>query len=98
MALDISIVATSGTSTTEVPEDVATDLAEVYETLKDLPSTRAAVVDFKDAVSARLFVKQGKAWAEARGLSFQRRGPVADNPERVTFRIVVPRQASAKPE
>lgn len=46
MALNMSIVVTSGVAATEVPEDVAQDLAEAYAALADLPVNRAVVVDF----------------------------------------------------
>jgi hypothetical protein len=93
MALNMTVVTTSGVSVTEVPEDIAKDLEEAYETLSALQVNRAITVDFPDAKAARLFVKQGKAWAAAHDpvLVFSRRGDVKTMPERVTFRVYTPR-------
>lgn len=65
MALDMRLEVTSGVSNTEVPDDVAADLAEAYRILSGLPVNRQIVVDFPDAKDARAFVRQGKAWAAA---------------------------------
>lgn len=89
--MDFEIVATSGPTATPVPEEVAKDLAEVYETLKTLPSTRVVTTTFETAEAARLFVRQGKSWAHGEGLAFARRGPVKDDECTVKFRIYVPR-------
>ena len=68
MALDISIEVTSGVAVTEVPEDVATDLQDVYTSLSKLPSNRQATVDFATKAEANEFVRQGKSWAANYGL------------------------------
>lgn len=91
MPLNITITQSSGPTTIDVPEDVAHDLQTVYEALKELPVNNMANVDFDDAKAARLFVKQGKAWAEQQGLQFARRGVVKDNPKRVSFRVYDPK-------
>jgi hypothetical protein len=91
--VDMEIVTTSGVSATEVPADVAADLAQAYERLAELPVNRAVAVDFSDAKAARLFVKQGKAWAATQGLTFARKGDIKGLPNRVTFRIYVPRNS-----
>ena len=61
--MDMEIVTTSGVDATEVPADVAADLAAAYQKLADLPVNRAINVTFADAKAAREFVRQGKAWA-----------------------------------
>ena len=93
MALDMRIEATSGVAATVVPEDIAAELQEAYDALAKLPVTRQITVDFPDEAAARLFVKQGKAWAAAQDppLTFFRRGDVKGNPTRVSFRIFIPR-------
>lgn len=75
MALDMTITVTSGVEATDVPDDIAADLAEAYEALAKLPVNRMVNVDFgsptetdadqikANAKAARVFVKQGKAWA-----------------------------------
>lgn len=100
MALEITIVKTSGVGAIEVPEDVATDLKDAWEALRDLPNNRLAVVDFDTPEAARLFVRQGKTWAAAQQvegpqgefapLEFSRRGNVSEEPKRVQFRIYRP--------
>lgn len=98
MALDMTIEVTSGVAATEVPEDIATDLLEAYNALKELPVNRQVSVNFADAKAARTFVKQGKAWAAAQipALTFARKGDVKGNPSRVSFRIYVPRAEKPK--
>lgn len=106
MALNMRVVVTSGVAATEVPEDIAADLAEAYAALKDLPVNRAVDVDFDDAKAARVFVKQGKAWAvgqkgpNGRSLTFSRKGDIKGYPKRVTFRIYEVREGEkpAEPE
>jgi hypothetical protein len=103
MALNMRVVVTSGVAATEVPEDIAADLAEAYAALKDLPVNRAVDVDFEDAKAARVFVKQGKSWAagqtgpNGRSLTFARKGDIKGYPKRVTFRIYEVREGE-KPE
>jgi hypothetical protein len=98
MALNMSIIdsregAGTVTETTPVPDEVAKELAEAYAALKELPNSRQVSVDFATAKEARLFVRQGQAWAKAQTpvLSFSRRGDVKALPTRVQFRIYVPR-------
>lgn len=93
MALNMVVEVTSGVVATEVPEDIAADLLEAYETLAKLPVNRQISVDFPTAKDARAFVKQGKAWAAAQtpALTFVRKGDIKANPTRVSFRIYVPR-------
>jgi hypothetical protein len=93
--MEISIEVSGGVAATHVPEDVATDLQATYEALAKLPNNRVAVVDFGEAKEARLFCKQGRAWAEStivdgQPLTFSRRGDVKANPRRVSFRIYRP--------
>lgn len=99
---NIRIVATSGTAVTEVPDDVATDLLDTYNALKDLPVTRSAVQEFDSPEGARKFVRQGIAWAEAQDpkLTFMRRplpgnNKIKDNATTVAFRIYVPAPADS---
>jgi hypothetical protein len=99
---NIRIIATSGTAVTEVPDEVATDLADTYAALKNLPVTRSAVQDFSSPEAARLFVRQGIAWATAQEppLEFMRRAvpgtdKIKDNPNTVAFRIYVPAPADS---
>ena len=101
MAINMKIVQTSGPRTVEVPEDIATDLAAAYEALKDLPVNRMVTTDpFEDAKAARLFVRQGKAWAatqtgpNSRPLVFVRKGDVKGNPVVVSFRIYEARESA----
>lgn len=96
MALNVVIAKTSGPTTVEVPEEVAQVLQETYEALKELPVNNAANVDFDTAQEARLFVRQGQAWAEEKELKFQRRGNVKENPTRVTFRIYLPKPGEGR--
>lgn len=95
--MDMEIEVTSGVEATEVPEDVAADLTEAYNALKNLPVNRQVSVTFADAKAARLFVRQGKAWAAAQtpALTFARKGDVKALPARVSFRIYVPREPKA---
>jgi hypothetical protein len=46
MALNMTIVVSSGVAATEVPDDVAADLQEAYNALATLPVNRMVVVDF----------------------------------------------------
>lgn len=99
---NIRIVATSGTAVTEVPGEVATDLLDSYNALKDLPVTRCAVQEFDSPEAARLFVRQGIAWAAAQKppLEFMRRpvpgsDHVKDHPNDVAFRIYIPAPADS---
>lgn len=103
MAINMHIEVSSGVSTTEVPDDVAADLAEAYKALKDLPVNRMAVTDpFADAKAARLFVRQGKAWCETqtgpngRPLVFARKGDVKARPLVVSFRIYEQREQKSE--
>jgi|SRR5215469_15723418 len=96
MPLNITITKTSGPTTVDIPEDVAADLQETYNLLKDMPVNNAASVDFDDEKAARLFVRQGTAWAEANGLRFQRRGVVKDNPKNVLFRVYKPKEGEGR--
>jgi hypothetical protein len=101
MALNMSIVTTSGVTATEVPEDIAKDLQEAYDALRSRPVNTAVNVDFEDAKAARVFVKQGKAWvagrtgSHGRPLNFARKGDIKGLPKRVTFRIYEEREAKA---
>lgn len=100
MALNITISATSGTAVTEVPEDVASDLRATYDALKDLPNTRVATAEFDTPQLARLFVRQGTAWAAANNLEFVRKAvpgyeKISDMPNHVSFRIYVPAPADS---
>lgn len=90
MAYNFSIEVTSGVAATEVPDELAKELAEIYAKLSELPSNRAVNIDFSEAKEAREFVRQGKSWAESQGLVFARKGNVKDNPTRVTFRVYAP--------
>lgn len=99
---NIRIMPTSGTAVTEVPDEVATDLRDTYEALKNLPVTRAAVQEFDSPEAARLFVRQGIAWAAAQEppLEFMRRprpgsDKIKDNATTVAFRIYVPAPADS---
>jgi hypothetical protein len=116
MALDMTVTVTSGVEATEVPDDIAADLTEAYEALSELPVNRMVNVDFGDvnetdadkikanAKAARVFVKQGKAWAaahvDAEGnaapLTFVRKGDIKGMPGRVSFRIYVPREGKSE--
>lgn len=94
MAINMHVVITSGVGSVTVPEDVSKELQEAYELLKGLPVNRALSTDpFADATAARLFVKQGRAWAESqtgpndRQLVFARKGDIKGQPNVVTFRI-----------
>lgn len=106
MSRNMSVEVTSGVAATEVPDDAAEDFAEAYETLAKLPVNRQVTVDFTDspkvgnetqaqadAREARLWVRQGKAWAAAQDppLTFVRKGDVKGNPTRVAFRIYLPK-------
>jgi hypothetical protein len=93
--MDMEIVTTSGVTVTEIPEEVAADLALAYEKLSALPVNRAVAVDFKTAKDARLFARQAKAWASQNGLAFARKGDIKGFPTRVTFRVYVPRNAES---
>src|SRR5437879_614345 len=99
--MEITIKKTSGVDLTEVPDDVASDLQDVYDALKELPVNQLAETpEFADVKAARLFVRQGKAWAsrqqvagpdgELNTLVFSRRGEVKANPKVVQFRIYRP--------
>lgn len=104
MPRNIVITKTSGPSTVDIPEDVANDLKETYELLKDMPVNNAGTYDFSEEESdpakaaklAREFVRQGTAWAEGEGLRFQRRGSVKDNPTVVIFRIYKPKEGEGR--
>lgn len=94
MGINMHVVTTSGVGNVTVPDDVAKDLAEAYELLRNLPVNRAVSTDpFPDATAARLFVKQGRVWAQAqsgpndRPLVFARKGDIKGEPTVVTFRI-----------
>lgn len=94
MALNMSIIVTSGVGAVDVPEDIAKDLADAFDALKKLPSNRAVVVDFEDVAGARDFVRMGKTWAatqtpetEGGEILFVRKGDIKGEPKRVTFRI-----------
>jgi hypothetical protein len=90
--MDMEIVATSGVAATEVPEDVAIDLAEAYAALSKLPANRMVnTPNFPDEKAAKQFVRQGKAWATENGLQFARKGDIKGNPTRVSFRIWKPK-------
>lgn len=98
--MDITIV---GPGEIEVPEDVAADLKDTYETLAELPANRKAVSDFATKEEADTFVKQAKKWAEDNGLKFLRKDPADDKtikqmPRRVAFRLYKPRDAEAVEE
>jgi hypothetical protein len=93
MALNMSIIQTSGTGVLEVPDDVAADLQDAYDALEKLPVNRAVVVDFETPEAARLFVRQGNSWADQNDLRFARKGDIKGLPTRVTFRIYAPRPA-----
>jgi hypothetical protein len=93
MALSMSIVQTSGGKTVEVPEEIAAELSEAYQALQDLPNNRAVVADFETPEAARLFTRQGYAWATENNLAFVRKGDIKGQPARVTFRIYAPRAA-----
>lgn len=60
--------------------------------------------DYKAAHNARLFARQGKAWAETqtgpngRPLMFARKGDVKGNPAVVSFRIYEVREAATEAE
>jgi hypothetical protein len=100
MPLDMTITATTGPRTVEVPEDRAADLQDAFLALSELPVNRQVNVDFPDAKSAREFVRQGKAWAASQTtldgdplpLVFARKGDIKGNPTRVSFRIYVPKK------
>jgi hypothetical protein len=94
--MDFNIVTTSGVTATEVPDELAEELTAVYEKLATLPVNRAMSVDFADAKSARQFARQAKAWAVQNGLAFARKGDIKGLPQRVTFRIYVPRNAETE--
>ena len=112
--MDMVIEIASGIMATEVPEDAAADFAEAYAVLAKLPVNRQVSVTFTgtirepketqeeaDARAARLWVKQGKAWAASQivtredgsktPLTFARKGDVKALPARVSFRIYAPR-------
>ena len=94
MAHKITITQTTRTTTAvEVPADLAKEFAEVYDALAPLSSFNKANVDFDDAAEARLYTRQGKAWAESHGLTFKRYDTRA-NPVRVSFRIYKPEEKS----
>ena len=101
MAINMQIAQTSGPRTVEVPEDIAADLSAAYDALKVLPVNRMVVTDpFESADDARLFVRQGKAWAATqtgpndRPLVFARKGNVKENPLVVSFRIYEARETA----
>jgi hypothetical protein len=94
MAINMHVVVTSGVGSVTVDEETAKELESAYNTLKELPVNRALSTDpFPTAADARLFVKQGRAWAESqtgpndRQLVFARKGDIKGAPLVVTFRI-----------
>jgi len=102
--MEITITATNANAIENipVPEDVAKDLADVYEALSKLPVTRVANVDFETKEAVSLFMRQAKAWCathkDAEGnaapLTFTRKGDAKGNPLRLTFRVYVPMDMS----
>ena len=101
MAINMQIALTSGPRTVEVPEDIATDLAAAYDALKELPVNRMVTTDpFPNAKDAKLFCRQGKAWAatqtgpSGRPLVFARKGNIKENPLVVSFRIYEARETT----
>jgi hypothetical protein len=92
MPLNMIVEITSGVSVTEVPDDVAADLLEAYTALASLPVNRQVTVDFDTIPEAKLFARQGRAWAESQEtpLKFERKGDPVTKPTRVSFRIYVP--------
>jgi hypothetical protein len=91
MTLNMRLIQTSGTATLEVPEDIASDLQEAYDSLKTLPVNHAVTVNFDTKKEADLFVRQANAWAGQNNLKFFRKGDIKGEPATVTFRIYVPR-------
>ena len=101
MAVNMRVEATSGPRTVEIPEDVAADLSAAYDALKDLPVNRQVTTDpFASESDARLFARQGKAWAQTqtgpngRPLVFVRKGDIKGNPTVVSFRIYEVRETA----
>lgn len=98
--MEITIV---GPNEIDVPEDVATDLKDTYDTLAELPANRKAVSDFETKEEAETFVKQAKKWAEDNGVKFLRKDPTEDKtikqmPRRVVFRLYKPRDVETVEE
>lgn len=104
--MDRTIVATEKNYSVDVPDDVAAIFLEDYEALSKLPVTRQIQADFKAedypdkdgkpskdnaTKAARLYTRQGRAWAEANNLKFARKGDIKSNPTRVTYRIYAPK-------
>ena len=90
--MDMELVSTSGPQTVDY-SDVESDLTLAYQKLASLPVNRAVAITFPSAMDARRFARQGRAWAADNGLTFVRKGDVKGEPEKVTFRIYVPRNS-----
>jgi hypothetical protein len=93
--MEITITPTSGVTLVEVPEDIAKDFQETYEALRTMPVNNMANVDFPEAdytatekltaadqaaKAARLYVRQGKAWAASQEVVI----PITDDDGNVT--------------
>lgn len=101
--MDITIKALSGPSTATVPEDVARDLQDAWDALRELPASQAGFAYFETPQQAREFVRQGTIWAASHpdGLEFGRRAPgngmkISDEPGTVAFRIYLNAETRAK--
>jgi len=91
MARDFSIIVTN---VAEPTDEEAQELQEVFETLANLPNTRAAVTDFDNPQEARAYVRRATAWADSQGYKFARKGDIKGEPNRVTFRVYKPKPSA----
>ena len=95
--MEISIVQTSGVGAdVDIPAELAAELHQTYEALKDLPVNRAAVVDFDTKAEATVFVRQCEKFAKDKGIGFRRTVPGKERPTRVSFRLYVLKENKPK--
>jgi hypothetical protein len=87
---EITIEPTSGVAVVTVPDDVAADLAEVFEILSKPPKNRAANQRFETAEEAKLFMRQARKWCADNELTFTRRDASETGPLHVRYRITRP--------
>ncbi|HEY6020412.1 MAG TPA: hypothetical protein VIY48_11025 [Candidatus Paceibacterota bacterium] len=76
----------------DVPDDLATDLADIAK----LPKDRQADITLPSEEEVTKFIAMAKSYAAQNGLTFARRNPTAttkisDAPLRVSFRLYKPR-------
>lgn len=92
MAIDMTVIVTSGAEAIDVPEDVAADLAEAYQALQGMPKNRALTANFPSEAEAKMFARRGRAWAASQEpeLEFTRRKELETTETMVVFRIHKP--------